>query len=109
MADLQSRPEQILSPPTQRVVTLSARLEATARQADVMQHDYQVRSKVPIIGPCIAWARRNLTSHLREPYLDPTLERQVALNHELVVTLREMMHMLADLEERLARLEEKHG
>jgi hypothetical protein len=109
MANLPPRIERVPPSPAQRFVTLSARLEATARQADVMFRDYQVRSKVPIIGPFIAWTRRNLTSHLREPYLDPTLERQVTLNHDLVVALREMMQLLADLEERLVRLEEKRG
>ena len=108
MTNLQLRSDRMPPLPTQQIVALSARLEATARQADVMPRDYQVRSGVPIFGPFIAWARRNLTSHLREPYLDPTLERQVALNHELVATLRDMIHLLADLEERLARLEEKH-
>jgi hypothetical protein len=32
-----------------------------------------------------------LTSHLREPYLDPTLERQVAFNREVVQTLRRLI------------------
>jgi hypothetical protein len=109
MVDLPSRIERVPPSPAQRFVTLSARLETTARQADVMLRDYQVRSKVPIIGPFIARTRRNLTSHLREPYLDPTLERQVALNNDLVSTLREMMQLLADLEERLVRLEEKRA
>jgi hypothetical protein len=109
MANLQSRSDRLPPTSTQQIVALSARVEASARQADVMLRDYRVRSRVPIVGPFIAWTRRNLTSHLREPYLDPTLERQVALNRELVATLRDMIHLLADLEERLARLEEKHG
>lgn len=56
-------------------------------QADVMLRDYVVRSKAPMLGRLIAWVRRNLTSHLREPYLDPTLERQVAFNRAVVQAL----------------------
>jgi chromosome segregation ATPase len=49
-----------------------------------MIRPYVVRSKLPIFGPLIAWVRRNLTSHLREPYLDPMVERQVSFNRQLV-------------------------
>ncbi|MFN2224958.1 MAG: hypothetical protein ACK2UY_01600 [Anaerolineae bacterium] len=80
---------------------LAARLDALERQADVMQRGYEVRSRLPIVGPLIAWVRRNLTSHLREPYLDPTLERQVRLNRELVAVLRELVHRQAVLESQI--------
>lgn len=63
-------------------------------QADVMLRGYTVRSNAPLVGRLIAWIRRNLTSHLREPYLDPTLERQVAFN-------RSMVQALARLEQRV--------
>jgi len=53
------------------------------RSSDIAQRGYVVRSRAPLIGPLIAWVRRNLTSHLREPYLDPTIERQVAFNHQV--------------------------
>ncbi len=52
-------------------------------QSDIAIRDYVIRSGMPLIGPLIAWARRNLTSHLREPYLDPMIERQVTLNHQI--------------------------
>jgi hypothetical protein len=55
--------------------------------SDVMLRPYVVRSKLPLLGPFIAWVRRNMTSHLREPYLDPTLERQVAFNRLVVDAL----------------------
>jgi len=86
---------------------LAARLEVIERQADIMLRGYRVRSRVPVIGPLIAWVRRNLTSHLREPYLDPILERQVAVNRQLVTVLRELLDRQADLERRLARFEEE--
>ncbi|MEJ2212282.1 MAG: glycosyltransferase family 4 protein, partial [Anaerolineae bacterium] len=79
---------------------LLARLDALERQADVMQRGYEVRSRLPLIGPLVAWLRRNLTSHLREPYLDPTLERQVRLNRELVALLRELVRRQAALDSR---------
>ena len=63
------------------------------KQADVMLRGYTVRSRAPLVGRLIAWIRRNLTSHLREPYLDPTLERQVAFN-------RAMVQALSSLEQR---------
>ena len=69
------------------------RLEASA---DVMLRDYTVRSGLPVVGPLIAWFRRNLTSHLREPYVDPTFERQVAFNQEMIqVVGQAMAYMLA--------------
>ncbi len=55
-----------------------------ADQADVMLYGYVVRSRLPIIGPFVAWLRKNLTSHLREPYLDPMFTRQVAFNQRVV-------------------------
>ena len=107
MDDSQSAHDQAAALPAQQVATLTARVETLERQADVMLRGYQVRSHVPFIGPLIAWVRRNLTSHLREPYVDPSLERQVALNRELVVVLRAMLRLQTDLEARLARLEEE--
>ena len=93
--------------PGPHIASLAARLAVMDRQADVMHRDYRVRSRLPFIGPLVAWTRRNLTSHLREPYLDPTLERQVAINRELALVLREMLHLQANLEGRLARLEQE--
>jgi hypothetical protein len=54
--------------------------DAAQARSDVAMREYVVRSGVPLIGPLIAWLRRNLTSHLREPYLDPIVERQVTFN-----------------------------
>jgi FkbM family methyltransferase len=64
-------------------------------QADIMSRDYQVRSHIPLVGGLIAWVRRNLTSHLWEPYLDPALERQVAFNRHLVHLLQERLSQIA--------------
>lgn len=89
------------SPDFSELAALSARLEALERQADVMQRGYEVRSRVPIVGPLIAWVRRNLTSHLREPYLDPTLERQVAFNRTAVAWMKDVQARLEVVEEQL--------
>jgi hypothetical protein len=62
-------------------------------QADVMMRPYVVRSSFPVLGPLIAWVRRNLTSHLREPYLDPTLERQVKFNQLVVDGLERLQDL----------------
>ncbi|HYN88798.1 MAG TPA: hypothetical protein VER55_09720, partial [Ardenticatenaceae bacterium] len=43
-----------------------------------------------LLGRLIAWVRRTLTSHLREPYVDPMFERQAAFNRHLALTLREL-------------------
>ncbi|MBN1875289.1 MAG: glycosyltransferase family 4 protein [Anaerolineae bacterium] len=51
-----------------------------ALNPDVMLRGYAVRSGAPVVGPAIAWFRRNLTFYLRESYVDPVLERQVAFN-----------------------------
>ena len=85
------------------LAALTARLEALERHADVMLRDYRVRSRLPLV----AWVRRNLTSHLREPYLDPTLERQVALNRQMIAILRGLLRRQAALEAQLAHEEEE--
>ena len=72
---------------------------------DIMMRDYEVTSKVPVIGKLIAWFRRNLTSHLREPYLDPMLERQVAFNQRILEELRTIADIQADIFRRIEELE----
>jgi hypothetical protein len=74
---------------------------------DVMQRDYAVHSNVPIIGPLIARLRRNLTSHLRRPYIDPTFERQVTFNKKLIDRLEELMDSCAEAIRRLDELEDR--
>ncbi len=107
MADVQRQSAMPTMSNTPQIAALTARLNVAERQSDVMLRNYRVHSKAPLVGPLITWVRRNLTSHLREPYLDPTLERQVALNRDLVKALQEILPLLADLEARMARIEEK--
>lgn len=107
MADVQRQSAMPTTSTTPQIAALTARLNVAERQTDVMLRDYQVHSKAPLVGPLITWVRRNLTSHIREPYLDPTLECQVALNRDLVKALQEILPLLADLEARLAQMEEQ--
>ncbi len=51
---------------------------------------YTVTSHAPVVGPLLAGLRRMFTSHLREPYIDPILERQEAFNRELVQTVEQL-------------------
>jgi hypothetical protein len=77
-----------------------AELLMIRNEADVMLRDYVVRSRIPVLGGLVAWVRRNLTSHLREPYLDPTLERQVTFNRAVVDWMEQMQARLEALEAR---------
>ncbi|MCU0490761.1 MAG: glycosyltransferase family 4 protein [Chloroflexaceae bacterium] len=64
---------------------LSAAQVGTLRDAArVSRPDYQVQSALPLVGKAVAWLRRNLTSHLREPYLDPILAQQERFNQALL-------------------------
>jgi len=82
-----------------------ALLEELEASADIMLRSYVVRSRVPVLGPLIVWFRRNLTSHLREPYLDPTLERQVAFNQRVVHTLQMLATQLAECKAKQSEFE----
>nr|HMN30421.1 hypothetical protein [Caldilineaceae bacterium] len=63
------------------------------------------------IGPLLAWVRRNLTSHLREPYIDPTFQRQENFNRQVAKTIMELVGRetasQASLEQRIAELEKQ--
>lgn len=62
--------------------------------ADAVIKPYELQSNIPVVGPLIVWLRRNLTSHLREPYLDPTLRRQERFNWLVVQTMRQVNRLL---------------
>ena len=79
-------------------------VEQLAKAADVMQRDYVVHSDAPLVGALIAWVRRNLTSHLREPYIDPTLRRQETFNWQAVQMVRALVQRQTALEAEIAAL-----
>jgi O-antigen biosynthesis protein len=71
--------------------------------AQVAMPGYQVRSGAPVVGPLIARVRRQLTAHLREPYLDPILARQEAYNQRLLDTLLPVLERSLRSQQRLER------
>jgi hypothetical protein len=75
--------------------------------ADVMYRDYEVRSSIPIIGSLIASVRRNITSHLRGPYIDPTFERQVTFNQHMIEKLEEVVRLCGDISRRIDDIESR--
>ena len=77
------------------------RLKALHDETDIMLRDYEVASDVPMIGEWIVAARQNLTSHLREPYIDPTFERQIEFNRRV---LQEMQALAATQDKLLVRI-----
>jgi glycosyltransferase involved in cell wall biosynthesis/2-polyprenyl-3-methyl-5-hydroxy-6-metoxy-1,4-benzoquinol methylase len=82
-------------------------LKALEREADVAFRAYVIRSDKHLVGPFIEWVRRNMTSHLKEPYLDRIVERQVVFNAHLVRYLRYLANKLEDLETDLGLLESR--
>mgnify|MGYP001031640300 CR=1 FL=1 len=88
--------------------------DAAMAGSDVALRDYEIRSGLPLVGPLIVWLRRNLTSHLREPYLDPIIERQVTYNRRVAEWLDRATQMLTggwarqqELEARVQALEQQ--
>jgi len=65
---------------------------------------YRVASRVPVIGRLITWGRTQLTSHLREPYLDPILARQERFNHALQSQLAQLAHHFSQQDRRVDRV-----
>lgn len=92
--------------PEQAIAQVRARLQAIERQADVLLHEYRVQSGVPIIGGLIAWVRRNLTAHLREPYIDPMFKKQVTFNTQIAHELQTLLSMQVELLHRVEKLEQ---
>lgn len=87
-----------MTEPVAGVAALRGDLHLGESQADIMLRDYTVHSRIPVVGGLVAWLRRNLTSHLREPYLDPTLERQVAFNRTVLDWMEQVQTRLEALE-----------
>jgi hypothetical protein len=73
------------------------------QMAKVGMPDYAVGSRLPFLGHFVAWARKQLTSHLREPYLDPIIERQEQFNAGMVETLMPMLEQSLHEQRRLRR------
>lgn len=102
IAPVEERPAalQAVTEPVAGLAASRGALKLAEKQADIMLRDYQVRSRIPVLGGLVAWLRRNLTSHLREPYLDPALERQVAFNRTVLDWMEQVQSRLETLEYR---------
>ncbi len=76
---------------------------ALRQAARIAMPDYQVQSNIPVIGKFIAWLRRHLTSHLREPYIDPIISRQEVYNTHMLNTLLPALERSLREQRRLSR------
>lgn len=93
----QSREEKAPMPVLHHVLKKGELEQAISKlrsSADTMLRGYKVHSKLPIFGRMISWVRHNLTSHLWQPYIDPTFERQVAFNKHLSNLMEEMLRQV---------------
>lgn len=73
------------------------------QEAQVAMPEYRIQSRLPVVGRMIAWTRKQLTSHLKEPYLDLIIGRQQRFNQQLLATLLPMLEQSLDEQRRLRR------
>ena len=78
-----------------------------ADYADIALRGYTIRSDVPFLGRLIAWVRRTSTSHLKAPYLDRMIERQVNYNHLLVMQIAKLQSEVARLRGQVGELQRR--
>jgi O-antigen biosynthesis protein len=78
-------------------------IDALRAAAHVAMPGYQVQSGAPVVGKLISWLRRNLTSHLREPYLDPIIDRQERYNQLILDVLLPALERSQHTQQRLER------
>ncbi len=81
------------------------------RQADVSLRSYRVRSNAPFVGRAIEWIRYNMTTHVKEAYVDRIIEQQVLYNRVLAQELLSLREEVAYLREQVQALsvEKKQG
>jgi glycosyltransferase involved in cell wall biosynthesis len=95
--------QQDLAPGGETLLGILA--EEIGKRSDIALRDYQLRSRAPLVGPLIVWIRRNLTSHLREPYLDLMIESQVELNRQTAEWMGRAANVVATSTQRQSELE----
>jgi|HigsolmetaAR202D_1030399.scaffolds.fasta_scaffold00721_7 Glycosyltransferase len=79
-------------------------ISALRQAALVGMPDYQVQSGAPFgLGKLIVWLRNQLTSHLREPYLDPIIARQEHYNRQLLDVILPALERSVRSQQRLER------
>jgi SAM-dependent methyltransferase len=55
---------------------------------------YRPKSRIRLLGPLIAWIRLNMTSHLKEPYVDRLASQQTEFNLVIAQMLRRLVAAL---------------
>jgi O-antigen biosynthesis protein len=80
-----------------------SQIDALRSAAQIAMPEYQISSGAPVVGKWIAWLRRNLTSHLREPYLDPIIAKQEQYNKLILDTLLPALERSQHTQQRLER------
>lgn len=88
---------------------LTQELNQLRALSDVMNRSFQPRSGLPVLGRFVTWLRRNLTFHVREMYLDPTLERQVAFNRQTSRVLQALVEQTQATSSLLKNTSESDG
>jgi len=76
-------------------------------RADVALRGYRVTSHVPVFGRAIEWIRTNMTSHIKEAYIDRIVERQVMYNLALANEIDALSTQLEQQAERIGELESR--
>jgi glycosyltransferase involved in cell wall biosynthesis len=74
--------------------------------ADVALRNYRVRSHAPLLGRLIEWVRYNMTTHLKEAYLDRIVERQVLYNRTVADEIAQLQTEVAKLKDQVNELQE---
>lgn len=77
-----------------------------AQHADVALRNYRVRSHVPLMGRLIEWVRYNMTTHLKEAYLDRIVEQQVLYNRSVADEIARLQAEIAGLKAQVSELQE---
>lgn len=77
-----------------------------AKHADVALRNYRVRSKAPLLGRLIEWVRYNMTTHVKEAYLDRIVEQQVLYNRSVADEIAQLRAEIAKLEAQVSELQE---
>jgi hypothetical protein len=73
---------------------------------DVVPRDYAIGWRTPIIGPIHALVRRIIHAEVRR-FVGPALERQSAINRQLLDAVENLVHQNACLREEIQRLREQ--
>lgn len=89
--------------PEERRLSIDQLLTPLRHQAAIGLPQHRVESRARLIGPIIAWLRRNLTSHLKEPYVDVIVQQQALFNAELIERLQHALEYSIREQRRMER------